>query len=195
MILGALLLSATVGAWEPPIFVDGFDSACWMPGRTWIKRESISYGVYPAQRLNLDTTVWDNVWGYNDTKAQHPKPWPGVGGAAPVNIAMPAAGFTCRAFTYHAPRTGKFSNPSYAAGPNVSQDIVTRAGIHPTPGCIANDVPHSDANLVQWKGTTNNPTGSCNLRDGTTYYVRQWFTRPADCTKPNCVMGSVSYHD
>jgi hypothetical protein len=181
-------------AWEAPIFADGFDSACWLPGRTWVKKASISYGVYPAQRLNLDVTQWDNLWGYNNTTAPRVS-WPGVGGASPVNIEMPANGFLCTAFVYRAPYSGKFSNPSFVNGPNVSQDIVAHNGLMPTPGCIARDVPTSDANLVQWKGATNNPTGSCNLVNGTTYYVRQWFTRPADCAKPNCVIGSVSYHN
>lgn len=197
MILGALLLSATVGAWEPPIFVDGFDSACFVPGRHWVKRATVSYGTYPKpERVNLDVTTWTGLWGYNNTTAPA-TPWPGVGGASPVLKVFPRDGFLCAKFTTPvniASFVGHFSNPSYIAGPNVTMKTVNRFGIMPTPGCIATNVPTDDSNLLSWKGTPNAPSSQCNLMPSTDYYVLEWFTEPV-CTNPNCIIGSVSYHN
>lgn len=195
--IASLILLASLGATDG-IFANGFDGACFVPGRQWVKRATVSYGTYPKpERVNLEVTTWTGLWGYNNTTAPA-TPWPGVGGASPVLKAFPRDGFLCAKFTTPAnlaSRSGKFSNPSYYKGPNVTMKIVDRFGLMPTPGCIAQNVPTSDANLVQWKGTPNNPTGSCNLQPETNYYVLQYFTDPTACANQTCIIGSVSYHN
>ncbi len=174
--------------------------------RTLLTRSNISYGVYPAQRPNVDVSQWDNIWGHNST-TDTGTPWPGVGGASPVLGSFARASYIGAHFrtTSDTTRLGHFSNPSFVAGPNVTMAISTQCGdfsAHlPTPGCIATDVPPSDANLVSWKLTPNNPTGSCNLQPNTDYYVNMTFTDPAAIVNgcpsgaTTCFIGAVSYHN
>lgn len=182
--------------WESPIFADGFDSACWMAGKEVLTKSSVSYGVYPTSRPNLMVTEWDNVWGYNNTTSPQ-VPWPGVGGSGPVFKGVKPNVLLCVHF--HTPpniatMNGSFKNPSYIAGPNTSMKMVARNGLMPTPGCFADNVATSDANFIGWKGSKNNPTGSCNIEPDADYYVLQWITDGV-CSGQNCIIGSVSYHN
>lgn len=166
---------------------------------------SVSYGVYQAQRTNLDVTDWDGLWGYNAVVGPV-TPWPGVGGAAPVIVQFPRSGYLCAHFHTDAAagRNGSFSNPSYVAGPNVTMAISTRGGDFdtwlPTPGCLKANVATSDASLVRWKYSPNAPQDWCNLQPDTDYYVNVMFTNHASTTQcaptaQSCVIGSVSYHN
>ena len=197
MILSALATLA-LAASPDYVFADGFDSACWVQGRTLVSRTTITYGVYPQpKRENATVATWDGLWGFNNAGSALPVPWPGVGGAAPV-VYLRRGDFLCSSFTTSplvAGLNGSFKNPSYVAGPNVTFDIVRQNGTLPMPGCRAVNVPTSDANLVQWKGTPSAPASWCNLLPSTRYYVRQYFTDPAACKAATCPLGTVSYHN
>lgn len=200
------------GIWGEMIFGDAFDasidscpSRITLPDgsqRNLVTRASISYGVYQAERTNVDVTEWDSVWGFNNAQLPTPSAWPGVGGAAPVIRVFPARGYLCMHF--HTPAnmsafSGTFSNPSYVAGPDVTMAISALPGDFsaalPSPGCLRRDVPTSDGNLVLWKGTQNAPGSWCNLQPDSDYYANVTFASASGCATANCVIGSVSYHN
>lgn len=174
--------------------------------RTLLTSSGVSYGVYPTQRPNVNLTEWDNIWGYNNTTATQPVAWPGVGGASPVIRNFQRDSYIGAHFRTGASTsvTGHFSNPSFAAGPNQTMAISTECGdfsAHlPTPGCLIQNVPTADANLLAWKLTSNNPTGSCNLLPNTDYYVNMMITdhlSTVECnaTATTCNISAVSYHN
>jgi len=200
------------GVWGEVIFGDRFDASIdscppvvTLPDgstRNLVARASISYGVYQAERSNVDVTEWDNMWGYNNVQLPTPRVWPGVGGAAPVIRVFPARGYLCMHF--HTPAnmsafSGTFSNPSYVAGPDVTMAISALPGDFsaalPSPGCLVRDAPTSDHNLVLWKGTPNAPGSWCNLQPDSDYYANVTFASVNECSTANCVIGSVSYHN
>lgn len=212
IVLAPLAAQADDDLWGQQIFTDRFDAdidTCpqqiTLPdgsARQLVTRASISYGVYQAERKNIRVTEWEDVWGYNDTRATTPVPWPGVGGAAPVIRVFPAGGYLCLHF--HTPadvasRSGTFSNPSYVAGPDVTMAVSALPGDFsaalPTPGCLVRNVPTSDGNLILWKGTSNAPGSWCNLQPDADYYVNIAFALQTGCETSNCVIGSVSYHN
>lgn len=172
--------------------------------RTLVARASIVFGATGrGLRPSADVSTWDGLLGFGETSVIA-TPWPGVGGASPVVINFPARGYICAKFrtpTNVSTRNGHFSNPSYilAQSPSQTMAISTVGGdfsAHlPTPGCVVRNVPASDANLLQWKGTANNPTGSCNLSPNTDYYLNITLGDVPGCAKPNCALGVVSYHN
>jgi len=174
--------------------------------RTLLTTSGISYGVYPQQRPNVNVTEWNNIWGYNNTTASSPTPWPGVGGASPVLRNFTRTSYIGAHFRTGSSTswTGNFSNPSFAAGPNVTMAISTVCGDFsdhlPTPGCLTQDVPTADANLVKWKFTTNAPGSYCNLQPNTDYYVNMMFTDHTSTVECSaglsvCNLSAVSYHN
>lgn len=175
--------------------------------RALLYRSDISYGVGQATRQNMGLSEWDNLWGYNNTTTPGSTPWAGIGGASPVVLA-----FTRRSYFgahFRTPTTpgtmsGNFSNPSFYGGPNVTMAISTVCGDFsdhlPTPGCLADDVPTSDANLVSWKFTPNAPNSWCILQPNTDYYVNIKNTDPTsnvECpvSRSRCPVAPVSYHN
>lgn len=174
--------------------------------RTLLTSSGISYGVYPPQRSNVNVTEWNNIWGYNNTTATTPVPWPGVGGASPVLRNFGRSNYLGAHFrtTASTSYTGNYSIPSFASGPNVTMAISTQCGDFtdhlPTPGCIAADVATADANAVQWKLTSNAPSSWCNLQPNTDYYLNMMFVDHAstvECSAglPNCNLAAVHYHN
>lgn len=216
-----ILLTIAMAATQPDaIFKDGFQfnsAACPIiidPGdglfRTLLLRGNITYGVYQAQRPNVDLTEFDNVWGHNSA-TDSGTPWPGVGGAAPVirnasTLSYVSARFEVPLGT-RSSANGFFSHPSYIAPPAgpggerqrltmaISQQCGDFTDYLPTPGCLVENVPASDAVLTRWKLTANAPGSQCNLWPGGAYYVNMMFTDPTICARPQCLMGTVSYHD
>lgn len=172
--------------------------------RTLVTRVSIVYGATGrGLRPNADVTTWDGLLGFGEGSSVA-TPWPGVGGASPVMINFPARGYICAKFRTPAnmpTRNGGFRNPTYIRDQSPSQTmaISTVGGdfsAHlPTPGCLVRNVPASDGNLVQWKGLTNNPTGSCNLQPSTDYYLNITLGDAPACTRVTCALGVVSFHN
>jgi hypothetical protein len=69
-----------------------------------------------------------------------------------------------------------------------------------TVGCLARDIPTSDAVLVRWKFTANAPGSFCNLQPDTDYYVNVIIGDPASTDgcpawSSTCTVGTVSYHN
>lgn len=206
------------------LFADGFDESTDCAAtietpagpRTRVLRADISYGVYQAQRRNVDITEWDGLWGYNSVTGPV-TPWPGVGGAAPVIRVFPRDGYIAAHFRTPDSggplRSGGFLNPSYVAGPNVVMAISRRCGDFTehldTPGCLVSTqygsppwtgVPTADMPLAQWKQTPTAPAAWCNLQPETDYWVNVMFADPLDtencrASATNCVLGTVSYHN
>ena len=171
--------------------------------RALVTRASITYGATGQRARILDITTWDGLLGFGETSTEA-VPWPGVGGAAPVIRAFPRNGYICaklRAPANVSTRLGGFSNPSYlrALSPTLTMSISRNggdfAGGLDTPGCLVRNVYAADANLLQWKGTTNNPTGSCNLQPNTDYYLNITFGDAPGCSTAACALGVVSYHN
>lgn len=173
--------------------------------RTLLTTASINYGVYPTVRPNVDLLQWDNIWGHNST-VDPVTPWPGVGGASPVIRQFPRTAYLCAHFrtTADTTRLGQYVNPSLVAGPNVTMAISTSGGDFadhlPTPGCYESNFPTSDATIMSWKLTANNPTGSCNLQPNTDYYLNLMFTQSASTVEclasaTYCQIGLVNYHN
>lgn len=171
--------------------------------RALVTRSSITYGATGQRARILDITSWDGLLGFGETSIAA-TPWPGVGGAAPVIRAFPRSGYICAKFrspSNVATRVGGFSNPSYlrALSPTLTMSISRNggdfAGGLDTPGCLVRNVYASDSNLAQWKGTVNNPTGSCNLQPNTDYYLNITFGDAPGCSTATCALGIVSYHN
>lgn len=172
--------------------------------RTLVTRASIVFGATArGLRPNADVTTWDGLLGFGEGSVIA-TPWPGVGGNTPVVINFPANGYICARFRTPAnvnTRNGRFSNPSYlrAQSPSLTMAISTAGGdfnAHlPTPGCVVRNVPASDSNLPQWKGTANNPTGSCNFQPNTDYYLNITLGDVPGCSRATCALGVVSYHN
>lgn len=211
--------TAPTGYCYDTIFADGFDGVKVCPivpavgcpavahtpwgDKRLVTKANISYGIYPALRLNVDITTWDGMFGYNSTTGPV-TPWPGVGGAAPVIANFPSDGYICAKFTTPTDMAkwhGGFLNPSYLRLASPSQTMaISKVGgdfssALPTVGCIAKNVPASDANLVQWKGTTNAPSSWCNLQPNTTYYVNMMIGSTPGCSSSRCYIGAVSTHN
>jgi hypothetical protein len=221
--IAAAVLSLALAAEPDRIYMDGFElmSSCEaaietpVGPRERLLHAAVSYGVYQAQRPNVDLTEWRNIWGHNST-TDLGTPWPGVGGAAPVIRLFPRWGYIAAHFRTPddvAGMSGHLDNPSYVAGPNVIMAISAKCGDFtqylPTPGCRADagigdppwsGVPTADKPLVPWKFSPNAPGSQCNLQPGRDYYVNLMFADPADpincrAAFPNCVLGTVSYHN
>jgi hypothetical protein len=206
--------SRAVDLWGQEIFHDAFEDAGSCPSniilpdgseRSLLVHANITYGNYPQVRPYVDVRFWDNVWGYNNTVSPQVG-WPGVGGAAPVIGLFPRVSYTAAHF--HTPVTsgsnGSFSNPSYVNGPPITMAISRRCGdfddYMETVGCLARDVPTSDAVLVRWKFTANAPGSFCNLQPDTDYYVNVIIGDPASTDgcpawSSTCTVGTVSYHN
>lgn len=188
--------------------------------RTLLTTSGISYGVYPTQRPGVNLSEWTNIWGYNDTTSSTPVAWPGVGGASPVIRQFTRTSYVGVHFKTgsNTAMTGSFKNPTFAPGPNVVMAISTACGDFsehlPTAGCLADHlvganpwtgIPTSDANMIQWKFTTNAPGSWCNLQPNTDYYVNMTFAdhtdtgggTPPECatTATTCNLAPVSYHN
>ena len=173
--------------------------------RTLQTTSAISYGAYPQQRPSVDLSQWDNIWGHNSV-SDAGTPWPGVGGSSPVLRSFGRGNYVGAHFrtTSSTSVSGNFSNPTLAAGPNATMAISTVCGDFsdhlPTPGCLVTNVATADANLVRWKMTANNPSGSCNLQPNTDYYVN-WMlhdaTSDTECPagSTTCNLSAVSYHN
>lgn len=172
--------------------------------RTLLLTSGISYGVYPGIRPNVNLSQWDNIWGHNST-TDGTTPWPGVGGSSPVIRSFGRSQYVGAHFKTRSSVTGLsggFSNPSFAAGPNITMAISTACGDFsanlPTAGCLRADVPTADANLVQWKFSTNAPGSYCNLQPNTDYYVNIMLTDHLSTTEcsanaTTCFVAPVSY--
>ena len=193
-------IGVTVAAAGCPATITTTDGA-----RNLLTTSGVSYGVYPTQRPNVNLLEWDNLWGYNNTSATTPVPWPGVGGSSPV-----IRGFLRESYIGAHFRTGSstavnghFTNPSFAAGPAQTIAISTECGdfsAHlPTPGCLVQNAPTADGTTISWKLTSNNPTGSCNLQPNTDYYINMMLTdhtSTVECSsQTTCNMAAVSYHN
>ena len=174
--------------------------------RTRLLTSSISYGVYPMPvRTNVDLSEWNNIWGHNSA-TDAGTPWPGVGGASPVLRNFQRTSYVGAHFrtTGSTTWTGDFTNPSFAAGPNMTMAISTVCGDFsqhlPTPGCLRTNVPTADAALVKWKMTSNAPDYFCNLQPNTDYYVNFMFTDPTSTVEcpagaSTCMVAPVSTHN
>lgn len=174
--------------------------------RALLYRSDISYGVTQPKRANMNLDQWDNLWGYNNTTSPM-TPWPGVGGASPVVLAFRRGSYFGAHFktpSVAAGMSGNFVNPSFFGGPNVTMAISTVCGDFsnylPTPGCLREDVPTSDANLVLWKFTSNASDHWCNLQPDTHYYVNIKNTDPTsnlECppNRGTCPVAPLSYHN
>lgn len=207
--------AAADDTWGQEIFHDSFEDASSCPAkitlpdgstRSLLVHANVTYGNYAQVRPGVDLRFWDNVWGYNNTSSPQVS-WPGVGGASPVVRQFPRTSYMAAHF--HTPATastqnGSFVNPSYVSGPPVTFSISRRCGdfddYMETVGCLARDVPTSDANLVKWKFTTNSPGAFCNLQPDTDYYVNIIIADPAStdgCSSASatCSVGTVSYHN
>lgn len=198
-----------------PVFADSYEVMGACPAqidtptgaRALLYRSNISYGINQLIRPNMNLDQWDNLWGYNNTTSPNTAAWPGVGGASPVVLGfMRRSYFGAHFKTPAAPgnMSGNFVNPTFFGGPNVTMAISTVCGDFsnhlPTPGCLAENVPTSDANLVMWKFTTNAPGSWCNLQPNTDYYVNVMYTSPTsnvECpaNRSTCPVAPLSYRN
>lgn len=210
--------ASTADSWNNVIFRSTFDdlskpsSRIVLPDgsrRDLLTRGTITYGVYQAQRNNVNLLEWNNIWGYNNSTAPSPVAWPGVGGSAPVMRSFKSTSYISAHFKTgsNTSLNGFFSNPSYIAPPNpdaperkllVTMSISRYPGDFsiglPTPGCLVRDAG-SDSNVVLYKFTTNAPGSYCNLQTNTDYWVNWVISHPEGCKFPMCLTGTVSYHN
>lgn len=207
----ALLLATAVSGTPDTIFRDDFQALeCPFTidtaegTRSLQTRANVTYGIVQAQRPNVDLSEWNNIWGHGNA-TDGVTPWPGVGGSSPVITKFGRSRYIGAHFRTPASvsgLSGGFSNPSFAGGPNVTMAISGMCGdfdeFLPTPGCLKTQVPTSDANLVQWKFSSNAPSSWCNLQPNTDYYVNVMFSDPAstvECSRNSiyCTLAPLSY--
>jgi len=150
-----------------------------------------------VQRSNVDSTKFENIWGYNTSKPSLPTLWPGNYNSQ-ARPELPPGYYLSAQFTVPAGmaagKYGNFSanetNPESAGGWTVT--ISTSCGDFRAanqnpiaPSCVKDSLPPSSP--ISWQVGTNYSSSSlCPLTPGQTYYLNMIYAPLATPTQSYC---------